>query len=162
MRQLDRDGLEFCKYRGSVFEKSLKKIECSSPIFIHRFCKSDFAKKLDSGIITNFSLDIDEAFNSLNEQYGPSNYGKIKYNQEQLYRTGYMLRYISYTREVSTFYVYKRIPIKLFIESYRGYHTQSEEVAITHILDCLGLDESCFDPNEELRKLLRKQILGNI
>lgn len=154
MKKLDNDGLSLCKYQGNIFEQSVTKFAGSSPIFIRRFCKSDFASKLDRYPITTFSMDENEAFLSLDEQYGKTKYGQIKYDEEILYWLGYMLRYISYTRAVSTIFVYKTIPIKLLINGYSGYHTQSEEQVIASVLNILGLDESYFDPNVRLKKII--------
>ena len=157
MKKLDNDGLKLCIYQAQIFEASPIKFQGSSKIFLRRFYKSQFATILDEGYISKLSLSIEEAFESIERQFGKTSYGQIKYDKDELYWIGYITRYISYTRQVSSIFVYKTFPIPLLLDSYKGYHSQGEEWVISHLLEALGLDESYFDVNVRLKNLLRKE-----
>lgn len=156
MREFDADGLLLAKYQGKIFIESLERENCSSLIFLRRFFKSDFAKEMDKGNITLFTLDIDEAFESINSQFGKSNYGKNKYPSEVLYWIGYITRYISYTRDCSSYFVYKTFPPKLLFDCYSSFHTQGEEWVIENLLKLIQKSEDYFDSNFRLKEILRK------
>lgn len=156
MREFDNEGLILAKYQGEIFASSIEKEECSSLIFLRRFFKSDFAKKMDLGDITLFTLDVDEAFSSINEEFGKSTYGKNKYPYEALYWLGYITRYISYTRNCSSYFVYKTFPPKLILECYNGFHTQGEEWIVSNLLEKIGRTEEYFDINFRAKEILRK------
>lgn len=158
MKQLDENGLELCKFQARIFEESTKRMGCSTLVFLRRFFKSDFAKKMDEGESSFFTLDANEAFEEIEKQFGPSEYGKVKYSSEVLYWVGYMTRYISYTRGCSSYFVYKAFPPMLLINSYSGFHTQNEEWVIEQLLEAKGLKNEYFDPNFRLKEILRNRI----
>ena len=157
MREFDADGLTLAKYQAEIFSASVIKVPCSSPVFLRRFFNSDFAKKLDHMAIAFLSLDVDEAFCSLTNEFGESSYGKEKYPAEALYWVGYITRYISYTRCCSSFFVYKTFPMRLLVDCYPGFHTQSEEWAIDMLLSKVGKTEEHFDPNARLKEILKRE-----
>ena len=78
-------------------------------------------------------VDTKECFDSLKEQYNNTDYGSIKINEDILYYVGYLTRYISYTRNISSKYLYKNYSIDMIIDNYEIYHTQSEEWVIKRI-----------------------------
>lgn len=158
MREFDDNGLLLCKYQAEIFEQSPIKAECSSMIFLRRFFKSNFAKELDKGESVLFSLDVNEAFEDIEKEFGPSKYGKVKYSADVLFWVGYITRYISYTRNFSSSLVYKTFSPKLLLDSYPGFHTQGEEWVIANLLEMQGLTEQYFDPNYRLKEALRKYI----
>lgn len=62
-------------------------------------------KKLDENNVALLSLDVNEGLNDILNQFGNSNYGKVKYTKNTLFWIGYMYRYIAYTRGESTKFV---------------------------------------------------------
>ncbi len=157
MKKLDNDGLKLCAYQAQIFEVSPAKFQGSSKIFLRRFYRSKFAMKLDEGYLSQLNLSVDEAFESIEKQFGKTNYGQVKYDKNELYWIGYITRYICYTREVSSIFVYKTFPTQLLLDCYKGYHSQGEEWVIAHLLETLQLDESYFDINVRLKNLLRTE-----
>ena len=153
MRELDGNGLHLCKYQGELFEESVKRLNCSSLVFLRRFQKSKLAQGLDRGGY-NLALDNDEGFEMLSSQYGESDYGKEKYPSEAMFWLGYVYRYISYTRECPTKLVMKLLPAKALIKDYYVYHTQDEEWCIGSWYERFGYSEDDFDKKRRLRKLL--------
>ena len=47
MREFDESGLKLCRYQGELFEMSLVKTQCSSPVFLRRFMYSKTAERMD-------------------------------------------------------------------------------------------------------------------
>lgn len=153
MRKFDSFGLHLAEYQGKIFEESLKRMDCSSLIFLRRFKLSRLANQLDHAS-QNILFDVNVAYEQLNEQFPASNYGKEKYSPEALYWLGYIYRYICYTRDISTRLLFKIIPPQKLIANYYVYHTQSEEWVFERILDLTEKDEDYFDKNKRLKKFL--------
>ena len=104
MRKFDHNGLLLAEYQGKLFEKSYD-LKCSTGIFIRRFIHSNLLNTLDRNNPALLSLDVNEGISSIIEQFGDTDYGKTKYSKSALFWMGYIYRYISYTREVSTRFV---------------------------------------------------------
>ena len=155
MKKFDHEGLLLCEYQGKLFEKSYD-LECSSAIFMRRFLHSNLLKKLDENNTSLLSLDADEGIRDISEQFGESDYGKIKYSKSALFWIGYMYRYISYTREETTKFVMKLFGYKQMNELYFTYHTQDPERCIQNLLELNGLTEDVFDRNYRLKEIMRK------
>lgn len=58
MREFDFNGLLLCKYQGELFEKSVKVLDCSTPIFIRRFLHSDLLITLDNNDSARLTLNV--------------------------------------------------------------------------------------------------------
>ena len=104
MREFDHNGLLLAEYQGKLFEKSCD-LNCSTAIFLRRFLHSELLNSLDTNNPSLLSLDVNEGIAAITEQFGDTDYGKIKYSKNSLFWIGYLYRYISYTREVSTRFV---------------------------------------------------------
>ena len=91
MKEFDHTGLLLAEYQGKLFEKSTE-LDCSTAIFIRRFLYSDLLKKMDMNDLTSLSLDVNEGIGSIQNQFGDSDYGKIKYSQSAMFWIGYMYR----------------------------------------------------------------------
>ena len=48
MRKIDNEGLSLCDIQGRMFELSIDRFGCSSPIFIRRFANSKLATVFDN------------------------------------------------------------------------------------------------------------------
>ena len=154
MREFDHNGLLLAEYQGKLFEKSCD-LNCSTGIFLRRFLHSDLLNSLDTNNPSLLSLDVNEGINSINDQFGDSDYGKIKYSKSSLFWMGYMYRYISYTRESSTKFVMELFTYKQMNEVYYSFHTQDPEWCIRSLLDLNGLEEDTFDNNLRLKKIIK-------
>lgn len=153
MREFDHNGLILSEYQGKLFEKS-SGLNCSSPVFIRRFLHSDLLKKLDTNNPTAVSLAVDEGINSILEQFGDSDYGKIKYSKSALFWVGYMYRYISYTREQPTPFIMKIFDYKQMNNVYFSFHTQDPEWCVKSLLEINNLTENIFDNNYRLKEAI--------
>lgn len=126
-RSFDTEGIRLATFQAELCAASLSQTCVSLPIFMRRLMKSDFLSRVDEGNSATLSLDIDEAFRAIEEQYGASNYGKIRYPEKALYWIGWFYRYVSYTRGVSSRLVYRLIKPDYLLRVYPVYHTQDEE-----------------------------------
>lgn len=158
MREFDREGLTLCEYQGRLFEKSAD-LDCSSPIFIRRFLHSDLLNTLDKN---NSALlpDINDAMENISNQFGKSEYGRIKFSKSSLFWIGYIYRYISYTREQPAYLIMKLFYYKQLNDVYYSYHTQDLEWCVASLLELNGLTESIFDNNERIKMVMRRMGYG--
>ena len=150
MRELDHNGLLLCEYQAKLFEKSLD-LGCSTPIFMRRFMKSTLVKELDRNESALISLDVNEGIQNIIEEYGESNYGKIKFSKNSMYWIGYMYRYISYTRNERTEFLMKTFDYDLLNKVYYSFHTQDPEWVIQSLLEIKELDPNYLDKNYRLK-----------
>ena len=153
MRKFDHNGLLLAEYQGKLFEKSTE-LNCSTGIFMRRFLHSHLLKKLDTNNPSSLSLDVTEGTYSILEQFGDSDYGKLKYSKNSLFWIGYMYRYISYTREQSTKFVMKIFDYKQMNDVYYSFHTQDPEWCVQSLLEINNLNENIFDNNYRLKQII--------
>ncbi|MCR5835039.1 MAG: hypothetical protein K6G88_00865 [Lachnospiraceae bacterium] len=156
MKKFDHNGLLLAEYQAKLFEKSYE-LNCSTPIFLRRFLHSDLLKKIDTNNPVSLSLDVNEGINTIQEQFGTSEYGKTKYSKSALFWMGYMYRYISYTRDTSTKFVMKIFSHKQMNDVYYSFHTQDPEWCIKSLLEINQLNENIFDKNYRLKEIIKKK-----
>ena len=156
MREFDINGLRLAEYQAELFELSATALSCSSPVFLRRFLYSEVLKSLDTNDSSRLQLDPNIGISEIDEQFGKSEYGKIKYSRETLFWMGYLYRYISYTRDIETPILFKLFDYKKLVDLYYVYHTQSMEWCIENLLELNGLTENIFDKNWRLKETIRK------
>ena len=149
MKKMDKDGMLLCELQAKTFELSLKLTETSSEIFIRRFMNSDVAKMLDNTSILETNLQPQDIIESIQEQYGVSHYGSVKYTENEMYWIGYLYRFFAYTYEFQSRRVYKIVKSKELRGLFLPYHTLDPAQAVERILEAKGL---CFDEESELRR----------
>ena len=133
MKTLNNEELKKCDIQGQIFEESLM-LECSSAVFVRRFMNSDYAKNMDS--INYFDLsDYYDVFDSLDEQYGHSRYGKQKYDKDEMFWIGYIYRYWASLYCIASSKVYKIIKPGELRKLYFAYHTLDPSRAIDRIVE---------------------------
>ncbi|MCR4660578.1 MAG: antitoxin [Clostridia bacterium] len=110
---------------------------------------SKIVKEMDDCSFLDDSKTIDDIFTELDEQYGKTNYGSIKYSRDAMYWVGYLYRCFSYTYEISSKQVYKVLPLKEVISLYVPYHTLDISHAIERILEEKKIS---FNADDNLRR----------
>lgn len=158
MRKISKDGLLLCKLQAEVFENSVDKMECSSEIFIRRFMKSRIAKRMDDESLLDNNIQANDILSLVNEEYGTSEYGTVKYSHNEIYWIGYVYRYFSFTYELSSAQVYRIIKPKELRGLFLPYHTMDPAQAIERILEAKGLltdDEAELERQYEIFKKIR-------
>lgn len=141
MREMDHYGLRMCKFQGELFKESLRKAECGSKVFLRRFMLSDLAERMDKDGFLYEAIDVEDAFIEIETQYGPTDYGQIKFGGEALYWTGYIYRYWSYISGKSSKQLYRIVKPEELERLYYPYHSLDPEQAIERIKEAKGLTE---------------------
>ncbi len=149
MRKITNDGLLLCKIQAETFEKSIDKMDTSSEIFVRRFMRSSIVKQLDNEAILATNLQANDILDFINEEYGVSNYGSVKYSKDEMYWIGYIYRYFAYTYEWTSSRIYKNVKPKELRSVYLPYHTLDPAQAIERILEAKGLPTN---EEEELQR----------
>ena len=111
MKKIDRDGLLLCELQAKAFEESADCTDVSSEIFIRRFMNSNVACLMDNGDFLQMNIQAKDVIERIDEEYGHSKYGSVKYTKNELYWIGYIYRYYSYTYEMSSVQVLSLIHI---------------------------------------------------
>lgn len=86
MTPLSYIEIKLCQAPAKIFEASVSKTNCSSPIFIRRFVYSSIAKSFDEKVYLYRFDSITDALDIINEECDESKYGQIKYSVEQIFR----------------------------------------------------------------------------
>ncbi len=149
MKKIDKDGLLLCELQAKAFELSAEISLSSSEIFIRRFMNSLIAKSIDNGAILQTNIQAKDILDRIDEQYGRSEYGSVKYTKNELYWIGYIYRFFAYTYDMSSVQVYKIIKPKELRGLFLPYHTMAPEQAIERILEAKNL---LLDDEMELKR----------
>lgn len=139
MRKMDKDGLLLCELQGKTFELSIDSLDISSEIFVRRFVNSQTSKLIDSTSILETNIQPKDIIELIEEEYGYSNYGSIKYSKNEMYWIGYLYRYFAFTYELSSLQVYKIVKPKELRSLFLAYHSLSPSQAIERILESKGM-----------------------
>ncbi len=159
MKKIDKDGLLLCNIQGSLFEQSLNKTKTSSEIFIRRFMYSEISKEFDNLSFLDSTKTNSNIYEEIEIEYGVSDYGKTRYNKEELFWIGYIYRFFCYTYNLSSKQVYKIIKPKELRILYLPYHTMDCALAIERILEEKGYsfsEEIILKRTLEVYKKIRK------
>ena len=140
MKKLDAEGLEICRLQGDLFEASAELCPCSSPIFIRRFMNSELAKRFDDAMVLADSNTLRSLVAELDAQYGPSEYGRKRYDSETLYWMGYLYRYWNVVFGISSKRIYKIVSARELSELYYPYHSLDPAQAIERICEVEGVN----------------------
>lgn len=139
MRKIDKDGLLLCELQGKTFEISVEKYTTGSEVFMRRFMNSRIAKEFDDLSILDTNTYEKDILTLIDEEYGVSNYGKVRYTKNEMFWIGYVYRYFSYTYKKTSRQVYKIIKPKELRGLFLPYHTMDPAQAIERILEAKGL-----------------------
>ena len=101
--------------------------------------KVKLAKRLDDGSVLESNIQAEDILQLVNEEYGFSNYGSVKYTRNEMYWIGYIYRYFVITYELTSMQVYKIVKPKELKGLFLPYHTMDPSQAIERILEAKGL-----------------------
>lgn len=158
MKQIDQDGILLCEIQAQIFKQSIRKIPCSSEVFLRRFLNSKIATELDSGAFLDDTKTTRDVYLAIEKEYGQLNYGTNRFDSEILCWMGYLYRYFSYTYELSSKQTYKLIKPKELKESYFTYCDTDPAIAIDKIMNEKGIvlkEENIFQRNLDIFRNIR-------
>ena len=104
---------------------------------------------MDDESILESNLQANDILQLVDEEYGVSHYGTVKYTHNEMYWIGYIYRYFAITYEFTSARVYKIVKPKELRELFLPYHTLDPSQAIERILEAKGL---LLDEEAELQR----------
>ena len=122
--------------------------------------KSEIAKRLDNESVLESNIQANDILELINEEYGISNYGSVKYTRNEIYWIGYIYRYFASTYELSSTQVYKIVKPKELRGLFLPYHTMDPAQAIERILEAKEMivdEEAELKRQYEIFKRIRKE-----
>lgn len=161
MKKISKQGLHLCDLQAKTFESSIDLTSVSSEIFIRRFMNSQIAKLLDNESVLQTNLHEKDFLSMIEEEYGSSKYGSVKYTHNEMFWIGYLYRYFCYTYELTSVQVYKIVKPKELRGLFLGYHSLDPAQAIERILEAKGLlldEEAELKRQYEIFKRIRKEV----
>lgn len=160
MKPANRECRRLSEIQAKVFEKSVSSLDMSSKMFVKRFMNSDVAKEFDSGAFLDGTKTIDDVFASIEEQYGKSSFGSVKYHREVMFWSGYLYRHFCYCYEISSKQAYKMLPFDYVARTYEPYHTLDILQAIERLLEAKNISFDEEEINKKGLTILRRIRLG--
>lgn len=161
MRKMNKDGLLLCDLQAKAFEIAVDFAQVSSEVFIRRFMNSNVAKAMDNESVLQTNIHEKDILNIIEEQYGKSEYGSVKYTHNEMFWIGYIYRYFCYTYEMTSIQVYKIVKPKELRGLFPAYHTMDSAQAIERILEAKGLlidEETELKRQYEIFKKVRSEV----
>ncbi len=145
MKPLSSIEIKLCQKQAKIFEDSVKKAKYSSPIFIRRFMHSSIAKSFDDKLFLFMNKSEDDVFSSLDEEFGKSCYGSLKYSEDQMFWIGYIYRCISIRYRISSKSVYKLFNAKEVVKYYNICHTYDIVDAAERMMEAISYDSTSIE-----------------
>lgn len=122
-----------------------------------KFIYSKTVERVDRGNVLFEAFSAADAMKEIEEEYGASDYGKIRYGREELYWIGYVYRYWSYTRGMSSRAVYRLIKPEELRKLYFPYHSLDPSQAVERIMEAKGLlEEDYIKRGVEILRRMRR------
>lgn len=157
MKKLNFNERKLCQIQGKIFEESIQKVQCSSLIFIRRFMQSSLATKFDDYSFLVMALDINDCFYEIENEYGFSSYGKIKYSKNEMFWIGYIYRALSIIYKLSSKKVFSLFNAKEIVKYYNIFHTFDIEQAAEKMME--SINYNVLDIEEASYRILKKLII---
>lgn len=157
MKKLNFNERKLCQIQGKIFEESTQKVQCSSLIFIRRFMQSSLATKFDDYSFLVIALDINDCFYEIENEYGFSSYGKIKYSKNEMFWIGYIYRALSIIYKLSSKKVFSLFNAKEIVKYYNIFHTFDIEQAAEKMME--SINYNVLDIEEASYRILKKLII---
>ena len=157
MRKISKDGVILCSLQAETFEKSVEKMDTSSEIFIRRFMKSEIAKRFDNESILESNIQANDILELINEEYGISNYGSVKYTRNEMFWIGYIYRYFAFTYNMTSAQIYKIVKPKELRDLFLPYHTMDPAQAILEAKGMLTDEKQELERQYEIFKRIRNK-----
>ena len=121
---------------------------------------SKIAKRLDNKSILESNIQANDILQFVDEEYGVTDYGTVKYTHNEMYWIGYIYRYFAITYDLMSVQVYKIVKPKELRGLFLPYHTMDPSQAIERILEAKGLltdEETELKRQYEIFKRIRMQ-----
>lgn len=144
-----------CRFQADVFEKSASVCTCSSAVFVRRFMKSNLAKDMDTDPLSFGVSTPEAALRLIEEEYGTSSYGSVRYSEEVLRWMGYLFRYWASAYGESSRNIYRIVGARELCGLFEAYHCLDPDQAIERILESKGLNPQLSIIDKGVKELRR-------
>lgn len=162
MKTLDPAQRQLCELQAQIFDASLQ-LECGSAVFVRRFLNSNLAARMDRGGYSAEIYSVEGALGEIEEEFGPSTYGSVKFSTEELHWMGYLYRYWCLATGMSSKLVFKIAGSRELRGLFAAYHTLDPAQAVERILEAKGISPD-FDSIERgvrvMREVRRRRAAG--
>lgn len=164
MKPLSSIEIKLCQKQAKLFELSVDKTEYSSPIFIRRFMFSSIAKLFDEKLYLFTTESEEDCFDTLDEEFGKSSYGKDKFSKDEMFWIGYVYRCICIKYDLSSKTVYKLFKANEIIKYFNICHTFDIVDAAQRMMESINYDNSPIEEkaSKVLKNLMRQENTNNI
>lgn len=149
-----RDINTECKYQSDLFKYACMMKDCSSLNFVKQFAYSDLARRMDHESYLYCGDDVPKAYDSLKKEKKLT-VGKEIIPIDIMAWVGYIMRYFSITKKITTKRVYQIIKPKELCGLYEAYHSLDNDLVIKRILESKNVDLS-LNNLEVFKKLYKK------
>ena len=139
MREMDDNGKILCKFTSDLFEYSTEVKECSSKVFIKAFVFSSIQKRLSSNAFILESLDVASAYDIIKKEKKLTR-GTDIYPSYVMSWIGYIMKYFSYTTNLSESVLYKKMKPEEFYSLYEAYHSMDNDLVVKRIAEAKGIN----------------------
>lgn len=156
MKPLTSLEILLCQSQAKIFEASVDNTCYSSAIFIRRFMYSSIGKSFDDKLFLYRTESKEDVFDLMDEEFGESSYGKIKYTKDQMFWIGYIYRVISIKYNLSSKSVYKLFNAQDIVKYYNICHTFDAVDAAERMMESI---KYCETPIEEIAYKYMKRLL---
>ena len=135
MKKSDYNCVTLCRIQASLFYEYDSFTRCSPSVFIRRFMNSKLAKRFDDYTVLLDNSTNQSFVEELDEQYGPTSFGKISEDKEPMYWVGYVYRYWCYVYEIPSKVLINFVQPKMLLDRYHLYHSMDIDYAIERICE---------------------------
>ena len=136
MFRLTPSELRMCEVQGEFFVKSLEFFpNLSSFVFIRRFMKSNLARHLDQTDYFSDCFSLITLADRLSSEFDNDNYGKEKLSIDVLYWIGFVYRYWSYYKKMSSSTIFSIANGNFMADNYFECHTYSNINAVNVLIN---------------------------
>lgn len=142
MTPLSSLEIKLCREQGRIFEASVTEASCSSPVFIRRFAYSSLAESFDRRTYLYGSDTVEDALKAIEEEFGASTYGRVKYSPDQMFWIGYIYRCICIRYSLTSKRVFQLFNSRTIVQYYKTFHTFDPVDASERMMDSIGFKES--------------------
>lgn len=156
MKPLSSLEIKLCQKQAKIFEESIKKTNYSSLIFIRRFMHSSIAKLFDEELFLFSTISNDDVFDTLDEEFGESTYGKEKYSEDEMFWIGYIYRCICIRYKLTSKAVFRLFNAKEIVKYYYMGHTFDIVDCAERMMEKIGYDDSPIE--EKAYKIMKRLI----
>lgn len=139
MKRLDEEDRKICSFQAKLFEASASCSNSGSAVFIRRFMRSDYARRIDQGFGIEEPSVVERIIEEIESKYPTGDYGSEKYAPMELHWIGYVYRYFCMAYGLTSKEAYAIVGAREMRSLYYPYHTLDTVQVIGRIYEAKEL-----------------------